>query len=142
MPECSRFRRKDHVRAQCEFEAATEAQPVHRGDDGQGDMLETVEDRHVVTKAGAQLLKAGIRPGHDVTPKGEVVTFASHKHSTGIAAFYGCDCSSQFVNHLVVDAVLRRAIQDDGSHTIVKADRQTRHGKSFVVEVEVSPGAA
>jgi hypothetical protein len=53
-------------------------------------------------------------------PKEKFSPFAAHEHGARSAALDGVDGGSQLADHLVVDAVLRRPVQDDGGGVLVE----------------------
>lgn len=68
-----------------------------------------------------------IGPGRDVAAKAEALAFGAHQHDACVTAFDRADCRSQFVNHLVVDAVLRRAIKNDRCYAVLDGMGEMRH---------------
>ena len=66
-----------------------------------------------MVEALAQFLDAGLGPVHDVAAEVKFSPSLRTQHGTRVAAFDDGDGLGEFVDHLVVDAVLRRAVEDD-----------------------------
>lgn len=71
------------------------------------------------SKRARNLAGGVVGPGHDVAAKAEVPAFGAHQHDARVTAFDRVDRCGQFVNHLVADADLRRAIENDRGNAML-----------------------